>query len=71
MTDVIGNWWRTADGEIVLLAANLTDKRQDIECRVFGTGGTMRLSLSPHELIRVAMPLSANQRGLACGTRQW
>ena len=53
MTDVIGNWWRTADGEIVLLAANLTDKRQDIECRVFGKDKTMQLSLSPHELIRV------------------
>ena len=53
MTDVIGNWWRTADGGIVLLAANLTDKRQDIECRVFGTDEIMRLSLSPHELVRV------------------
>ena len=54
MTDVIGNWWRTADGGIVLLAANLTDKRQNIECRVFGTAETMRLSLSPYELVRVA-----------------
>lgn len=54
MTDVIGNWWRTADGEVVLLAANLADSRQDIECHVFGTDETMRLSLAPHELVRVS-----------------
>ena len=31
MPDVIGNWWRTADGEIVLFAANLTDRPQTAE----------------------------------------
>ena len=54
MADVIGNWWRTADGEVVLLAANLTDRRQDVECHVFGTDETMWLSLAPHELVRVS-----------------
>ena len=53
MTDVIGNWWRTADGRIVLLAANLTDRPQRVNCRVFGSDRTAALSLAPHELVRV------------------
>ena len=53
MPDVIGNWWRTADGEVVLLAANLTDRRQTAECRVFGTDRTTVVELGPHELRRV------------------
>ena len=53
MTDVIGNWWRTADGRIVLLAANLTDRPQRVNCSVFGSDRTAALSLAPHELVRV------------------
>ena len=53
MPDVIGNWWRTADGRVVLLAANLTDRPQRVNCRVFGSNRTAALSLAPHELVRV------------------
>ena len=53
MTDVIGNWWRTADGRIVLLAANLTDRPQSVKYRMFGTDRTAALALAPHELVRV------------------
>ena len=53
LPDVIGNWWRTADGKIVLLAANLTDKPQTVEYRVFGTDATASMSLAPHELKRI------------------
>ena len=55
MTDVIGNWWRTADGKIVLLAANLTDCPQTFSYRVFGTGSTAELTLGAHELKRVGL----------------
>ena len=51
---VIGNWWRTADGKVVLLAANLTDKEQTLEYRVFGTDQSATLTLAPHELKRVS-----------------
>ena len=53
MTDVIGNWWRTVDGRLVLLAANLTDRPQRVVYRVFGTNRTDVLSLAPHELARI------------------
>ena len=53
MSDVIGNWWRTADGRLVLFAANLTDRPQRVVYRVFGTDRTDVLSLAPHELARV------------------
>lgn len=52
MTDVIGNWWRTADGETVLLAANLTDRPQTVTCRVFGSEKTMTFTLRQHEIRR-------------------
>ena len=62
---VIGNWWRTADGEVVLLAANLTDKEQTVTCcRPLAVGGgmtasgqqqdTFTLTLAPHELRRIS-----------------
>ena len=53
MTDVIGNWWRTADGEVVLLAANLTDRPQTVEYRDCSTDAVKTLSLAPHELRRI------------------
>lgn len=53
MPDVIGNWWRTADGKTVLLAANLTDIRQTVKYRVHGTGEIAELSLAPRETKRV------------------
>ncbi|MBQ6338202.1 MAG: hypothetical protein IJI36_03565, partial [Kiritimatiellae bacterium] len=52
LTDVRGNWWRTADGKVVLLAANLTDREQRIVYRVYGTDKTAVLVLAPHELVR-------------------
>ncbi len=59
---VIGNWWRTADGEVVLLAANLTDQERTLEYRVFGDAArseisphqTATLTLAPHELRRIS-----------------
>ena len=59
---VIGNWWRTAGGEVVLLAANLTDKEQTLEYRVFDEAArsessphpTATLTLAPHELRRIS-----------------
>ena len=54
MTDVIGNWWRTADGQVVLLAANLTDRPQSATCRVFGTDATIHLTLAPYETRRIS-----------------
>ena len=56
MADVIGNWWRTADGRIVLLAANLSDRPQKVAYRIYGTDRTAELALLPHELKRVAVP---------------
>lgn len=55
MADVIGNWWRTADGRTVLLAANLTEAPQSVTYRVFGTDREARLTLAPHELKRIAL----------------
>ena len=52
MTDVIGNWWRTADGKVVLLAANLTDHPQTVRYRVYGTDEVAEIALAPHELRR-------------------
>ena len=52
MADVCGNWWRTADGKVVLLAANLTDREQKALYRVYGTDETAALTLAPHELVR-------------------
>ena len=52
MADVRGNWWRTADDKIVLLAANLTDREQKVTYRVYGTDKTATLTLAPHELVR-------------------
>lgn len=54
MTDVIGNWWRTSEGAVVLLAANLTDRRQTVTYRVYGTKTTRRLTLAPHEMKRLS-----------------
>jgi len=53
MPDVIGNWWRTADGRVVLLAANLSGCEQKISYRVFGTNRTAEASLAPHGLVRI------------------
>ena len=54
---VIGNWWRTAGGETVLLAANLSDADQTLEYEVFGDGTrpreTATTTLAPHELRRI------------------
>jgi hypothetical protein len=52
MADVRGNWWRTSDGQVVLLAANLTDREQKVVYRVYGTDRTASLTLAPHELVR-------------------
>ena len=52
MADVRGNWWRTADGQVVLLAANLTDREQKVVYRVYGTDKTATLALAPYELVR-------------------
>lgn len=51
MPDVIGNWWRRADGRIVLLAANLTDRTQRVEYRVYGSDRTAGAQLAPYELV--------------------
>ena len=53
MADVRGNWWRTADGKVVLLAANLTDREQRVVYRVYGTDKTAVLVLAPYELVRI------------------
>ena len=53
LADVRGNWWRTADGKVVLLAANLTDREQRVVYRVYGTDKTAVLVLAPHELVRI------------------
>ena len=50
---VIGNWWRTAEGRVVLLAANLTDRPQTATYAVFDTDSTARLSLKPYEVKRI------------------
>ena len=56
---VIGNWWRTAGGETVLLAANLTDRPQALEYEVWDgagrTGKTAAVSLEAHELKRIGI----------------
>ena len=52
---VIGNWWRTADGKTVLLAANLTGRPQTATYAVFGANATAKLSLGPHELKRIEL----------------
>ena len=49
--DVIGNWWRRADGRIVLLAANLSDRPQRVSYSVYGSGETESLELKPLELL--------------------
>ena len=54
MADVRGNWWRTADGKVVLLAANLTDREQKVTYRVYGTDKTATLVLAPHGLVRIS-----------------
>ena len=59
MTDVIGNWWRTADGKVVLLAANLTDRLQTATYAVFDTKTTAELALKPHELKRIELSHTA------------
>ena len=53
MPDVIGAWWRTADGETVLLAANLAEEERTVRYRVFGGESPATLALAPHELRRV------------------
>lgn len=53
MTDVIGNWWRTDDGKIVLLVANLTGEKREIVFSVYGCDRKARLELGPYELRRV------------------
>ena len=51
MPDVIGNWWRTADGKVVLLAANLTDRPQRVEYWVYGKKGeSAEMQLRPFEI---------------------
>ena len=57
MPAVIGNWWRTAGGETVLLAANLSDETQTIAYRPFGAAPdapAARATLAPHEMRRIA-----------------
>ena len=62
---VIGNWWRTADGETVLLAANLTDRPQTLECQVWDdgrhAGKTAAISLEAYELKRIGIRQINNQ----------
>ena len=62
---VIGNWWRTADGETVLLAANLTDRPQTLECQVWDdgrhVGKTAAVSLEAYELKRIGIRQINNQ----------
>ena len=62
---VVGNWWRTADGETVLLAANLTDHPQALECKVWDdgrhAGKTAAVSLEAHELKRIGIRQINNQ----------
>jgi hypothetical protein len=57
MPSVIGNWWRTAGGETVLLAANLADEERTVEYEVRGCGSrpgkTATTTLAPHELRRI------------------
>ena len=56
MPSVIGNWWRTAAGGTVLLAANLSDEERTVRYRVFGRDGAGTVAtttLAPHELRRV------------------
>ncbi len=56
MPDVIGNWWRTDKGEIVLLAANLTDEEQTVQYRPFGAtpdAPNATATFAPHELRRI------------------
>lgn len=50
MSDVIGNWWRRADGKVVLLAANLTDRPQRVSYRVYGSNVASELELQPFSL---------------------
>lgn len=48
---VVGNWWRRADGKVVLLAANLTDRPQHVEYRVYGKeNATAEMQLQPFEM---------------------
>ena len=54
LPDILGTWWRTANGETVLLAANLSDEERTVRYRVFGANRTATLALAPHELRRVA-----------------
>lgn len=58
MTDVVGNWWRTSNGAIVLLAANLTGRAQTVEYCDHTTGATRSLSLAPYEMRRMESPTS-------------
>ena len=56
MPDVIGNWWRTDKGEIVLLAANLTGEEQTVQYRPFGAppdAPNATATFAPHELRRI------------------
>ncbi len=57
MPAVIGNWWRTAGGETVLLAANLTDDVQTVCYRPFCSAPDMpaaTATLTPHGLRRIS-----------------
>ena len=64
---VIGNWWRTAGGETVLLVANLTDRPQALEYEVYDgagrTGKTAAATLAPYELRRIAAPQPLQTQG--------
>lgn len=56
MPDVIGNWWRTDKGEIVLLAANLTGEERTVQYRPFGAtpdAPNATATFAPHELRRI------------------
>ena len=56
MPDVIGNWWRRADGKVVLLAANLTDRPQRVEYLVYGKGDeTAEMQLQPFEISEISI----------------
>ena len=61
MPDVIGNWWRTANGETVLLAANLSGKERTVRYRPCDIAAArpevsphLTLTLRPYELRRIA-----------------
>jgi hypothetical protein len=58
MPDVIGNWWRTGNGETVLLAANLADEARTVRYRpcdaTTASGQQQEITLAPLELRRVA-----------------